>query len=182
MVLAIKSNVNDYYPLRQEYLDIISKTDSLTNLENIDAFTSKFTMEELIESIKRANIVALEKIENASLVILFYENKKVRELPIYTKENIDYIQFNVEDFFLDSLSNKNFMNQIKNFFMSKNHTPEDLKQLMLALKNDSVLQITNAIAKLSYYSKRILKTYIWNEILPKLEDSFTLNLVNKNND
>ena len=181
MNLSLKINNNNYYYLKEEYLDIISIDDKLNTLENIDNFTQKYSKEDIILSIKRSNIVADETLfENSQLVITYFEKEKIRELRVYTKEDIDYISFDPIDFLFRIIEKKNITNQINNYFISKRHTPEDLKIFVNILKQGSVGQVINYYINLQYKSKRILKDYIFNEILPKMDEK-TLKRNNKIN-
>ena len=75
MNLSIVVNNRDYF-LSKEYLDIATKEDNLTTLYGIDMFTSRFTREDIIESVKRSNIVAdVEALYNSTLVIKYTETQ-----------------------------------------------------------------------------------------------------------
>ena len=170
MNLALKFNNNNYYPIIKEYLDIITNEDDLNTLEGIDLFTSRFTKEEIIDSIKRSNIIANDEIlNNCELVITYTENKKVREFKVYTNDDIDYLNFESMEYLLRNVSNKNALNRLNNYFTSKSYMSEDLIEFASILNNVSIGQLINGYLKLSYKSRRILKDYIFNEMLIKEE-------------
>ena len=170
MILALKFNNNDYYPIVSEYLDILDKDDNITTLEGIDLFTSKYTKEEIIDSIRRSNIIAnSEVLNNCELVITYCENKKIREYKVYTKDDIDYLKFDTIDFLFRNISNKNILNRLNNYFSNKSYLPEDLSSFANILNEISIGQLINCYMNLGYRSKRILKNYIFTEILPKTE-------------
>lgn len=167
MNFAIKLNNNSYYPLCKEFLDIMAEEDNLNSLESIDNFTLKHTKLDLIESLKRSNIYFPEDISNIDFVIYYFDNKKNRELKVYTADDADYINLNVIEFIYEYANNKNILNQINNYFEKKNYIKEDLKSFTYILKNGSLIQIFDSLQRLSYLSKRLLKDYIYNDILLK---------------
>lgn len=167
MNFAIKLNNNSYYPLCKEFLDIMTEEDNLNSLEAIDKFTLKHTKMELIESLKRSNIYFPEDISNIDFVIYYFENKKNRELKVYTADYVDYVELNLIDFIYEYSNNKNILNQINNYFEKKNYIKDDLKRFTSILKNGSLIQIFSFLDKLDYLSRRLLKDYIYNEIIPK---------------
>ena len=168
MNLSIVVNNRDYF-LSKEYLDIATKEDNLTTLYGIDMFTSRFTREDIIESVKRSNIVAdVEALYNSTLVIKYTEKNKMREYKAYTYDDIDYWTFEVGDFLFKNSDKKNILNQMNNYFNNKDYLPKDLIEFSKILNVGSVIQILHEYSNLEYRSIRILKDYIYNEILPKL--------------
>ena len=170
MNLALKFNNNYYYPLEKEFLDII-EVDNIDSLEGIDNFLKKYTKDEIIESIKRSNVVADEELlNNCEIVIIYVENKKIRELKTYTKDDKDYINFDSMDFLFKNFGRKNVINKLNNYFTSKTYLPEDLNLFAENLKSASIGQMINGYILLSYRSRRILKDYIYNEIVLNEEE------------
>ena len=170
MNLSIVVNNRDYY-LSKEYLDIATEEDNLNTLYGIDMFTSRFTKQDIIESVKRSNIIAdIEALGESKLVIKYNENNKIREYNAYTYDDIDYWTFEVGDFFFKNADKKNILNQINNYFSNKTYLPEDLVMFSQLLKVGSIIQILHEYSNLSYRSVRIIKDYIYNEILPKLDE------------
>lgn len=167
MILALKMNNNDYYPLCEDYLDIMTQKDSLSNLKGIDDFTSQHDEEEIKSSIIRSNILPSEIIDNSQLVIIYKDNEKIREFTVNTLDNLDYIKFDTLEFILQNISNKNIINQIQNHFSSKNYLPQDLQQYVISLNKNSIIYITVTYNELIYISKRILKDYIFNEVFKR---------------
>ena len=168
MNLNLKFDKYGYYPLHASLLDICDKQ-SLSNLEDSDEFTSKYTLEEILESAKRSNMV-FPASENIKLIITYLENSKIREYKAYTKDDNEFLEFDVLEFFKDNISNKNIINQLKNSFECKNYLPEDLIDFVMTINNASIIQILHNYTCLSYYSRRTLKEYIFEKIVPKLEN------------
>ena len=170
MNLALRINNNNYYPILKEYLDIAKNEDNFTTLDGIDRFLARFTTEEILDSIVRSNILDQDTVYNSTLVIIYRDNEKIRELETHTLSDTTYIDFEELAFILNMLDNKNVMNQINNYFISKNYMPEDLKNFANILKNDSIVQTIHAYDQMSYGSKRLVKDYVYNEIyFKKLE-------------
>ena len=174
MMLALKFNKNNHYPLYKEYLDITTNIDDLSSLEGIDNFTAKFSKDEIINSVRRSNIIANEEmLEIAKLVIIYKdkeEDKNIREFKVYTNEDIDYLNFETIEYLFRNISNKNILNRLNNHFTNKNYLDEDLINFASILNNISVGQLINSYMKLSYKSIRILKDYIYEEMLIKEEE------------
>ena len=170
MNLSLKVNNNNYYHLKKEYLDIAKGYD-LESLSGIDDFLYSFSREDIMNSIKRSNIIADEHVfEVSELVITYFEKEKIRELSVHTLDDIDYITFDVIEFIIKNISKKNIINQINNYFVSKNYIPKSLIDFVNSLKSDGINTIINKYIILDYGCKRVLKDYIFNEILPKLDE------------
>jgi len=167
MQIALKIEEYGYYPLTTSFLDICDKP-TLATLEDIDEFTKKFTEDEIIESAKKSGIIVPEN-KKIKLVIFYIQNKTKKECKEYTKDDIEFLEFDVLDFFKDNISNKDVTNQLKNFFECKNYIPEDLTEFVLNINTVSIIQILHGYANLSYYSRRLLKEYIYEKIVPRLD-------------
>ena len=134
-------------------------------------FTCRFTKEAIIESIRRSNMIAdADALYDSNLVIQFEENGKVREYKVYTYDDIDYWTFEVSDFLFRNSDKKNILNQINNYFSNKSYLPKDLIEFSKILNDGSIIQILHEYSNLNYRSIRILKDYVYNEILPKLKE------------
>ena len=84
-----------------------------------------------------------------------------------TKMILEYINLDLVNFINENINDKSIINQICNYFENKNHNPEELKEFDNILKNGSLIQIYNSLSNLTYYSKRLLKGYIYNKIICK---------------
>lgn len=169
MNLNLKFDKYGYYPLQASFLDICDKQ-TLSTLEEIDEFTSKFTEEEIIESARRSNIV-FPASENIKLIITYLDNSKIREYKVYTKNDIEFLEFDVLEFLKGNISNKNVINQLKNFFECKKYIPGDLMEFIVNISTNSIVQIFYGYSKLEYKSKRLLKEYVFYEIVLKSNDN-----------
>ena len=81
--LAVEVMPKSYFPIN--LLDLkIAEHFTTTSLEEIDAFTLRFTKKEIMNSIKEANL--LEVNDDMSLVVIYYENKYTRKIEALTKD------------------------------------------------------------------------------------------------
>ena len=81
--LAVESKPKNYFPINLFDLNI-SHGFSSTNLEELDSFTLKFSKQEIMNSIKEANLLDVH--EQMPLVIIYYENKYTRKIEVLTKD------------------------------------------------------------------------------------------------
>ena len=88
-------------------------------------------------------------------------------MKVYTADDLEYINLDLVNFINENINDKSIINQICNYFENKNHNPEELKEFDNILKNGSLIQIYNSLSNLTYYSKRLLKGYIYNKIICK---------------
>lgn len=175
MQLVIMSEGDGFFPIEASFLDICDKP-SISTLKEIDDFTKQFTKEEIFESLKRSNIQFPEMNENTRLMIIQHEGKMIRKYNAYTKENNDFFKFNLFDFFIENLNNKNILNQLKNSLETKKYIPKDLFEFICNLNSASTTKIINDFTKLQYEATRYLTEFILERIAPKLEQDNSENL------
>ncbi len=146
--LAIETKPNNYFPINLLDLNIASK--NIDKLEELDAFTSKYSKEELINLIKEANL--LEITDNMEVIVIYNEKNVIRKSPVLTKENVynmwSYLKVNYED--------KNFVNKIYNFLKNKIDS-ESLNKIKNTNNQDSFLK---NISSLPYLVQRKLYFYL----------------------
>ena len=146
--LAIETKPNNYFPINLLDLNIASK--NIDKLEELDAFTSKYSKEELINLIKEANL--LEITDNMEVIVIYNEKNVIRKSPVLTKENVynmwSYLKVNYED--------KNFVNKIYNFLKNKIDS-ESLNKIKNTNNQDSFLK---SISSLPYLVQRKLYFYL----------------------
>lgn len=167
MKITLKFTGFGYYPIPANLLDIC-KDITLDSLYEIDDFASKYTKNEIIESAMRSNYEFPES-DDIKLVITFHDEKKLREYALYTKDDKEFLEFDVLNFLKDNITNKNIINQLKNFFECKNYIPNDLIAFISNINDNSIIQILHDYSNLCYLSHRLLKEYIFNNIVVKEE-------------
>lgn len=170
MKFAIKLNTNSYYPLCSDFIDIMTSDDSLDSLEAIDSFTAKFSRDEIEESIKRSNVLTENHFnykanDNESffdLVIIYNESGKIRELKVYTKDDLKYLEFDVMTYISNNWYEVSFINQVYNFISNKSYLSQEIQDFSFLLRySHDLSKISLAYTNLNYNDKRFLKTYLY---------------------
>ena len=137
------------------YIDIsnlkISNGYMPNSLPEIDSFTMHFTYDELLDSIKEANL-ASSKYLDGKLVIV--DNQKHNPLEVITKEL--YNDFDLFLFLTDNSDNKNLINTVNNKYSS---IVKDVP-LSKVFKKANTMEMTNMILKLPYLEQRKLLIYL----------------------
>lgn len=110
--LAIEIKPNNYFPINLADLNIANNFNT-TKLAELDNFTSKFTKEEIINSIRNANLLDIKN--NMPLIIIYNEKGAMRKAPVLTKDN----NFDMWDYLQSNFSDKNFTNKVYNFLSNK---------------------------------------------------------------
>lgn len=110
--LALMKRPGDYSFISISKLDIADNY-SYDNLMNIDGWTMKYSRDEIIESIKRSNIVPAEYLYGT---LVIQDNQKHNPLPVIDKDYYD--NFKIDDFLHKASSNKILLNTIINKYNS----------------------------------------------------------------
>lgn len=148
--LAVETKPNNYFPIN--LLDLnISENFNTTKLTELDLFTSKFTKEEIMNSIKDSNLLDIDF--DMPLVVIYNEKGAMRKAPVLLKDN-DYDMWKVLE---DNFPNKNFTNKIHNFLKTKidEYTLENIKNA----KNSK--EFIYAINEMPYTIERKLYFYLY---------------------
>ena len=145
--LAICPKPNNYFPIN--LLDLkISKGYTTMVLEELDNFTLKYTLEEIKEAIREANVLEVDK--ETKVVIIYYEKDEVRSIPVLTKD----INFDMWQNIKDNFNDKNYRNKIYNFLKNKTDLVKELKDM------DKIEEYILLIRKLPYILQRKLYFYL----------------------
>lgn len=148
--LAIETKPNNYFPI--DLLDVkIFNGVTSDNLETLDRLTLNFTKEEIMTSIKEANLLEIDM--DMPLIVIYYEKDKKRKINALTKD----CSFDMWDNISKNYDNKNYVNKIINF-LTNNITEEEINKL----KNTSNKQeFLLEISKLEYKVQRKLYFYLY---------------------
>ena len=148
--LAIELRPKNYFPIN--LLDLsISKGVTTSHLEELDAFTQKFTKKEIMDAVREANLLEVD--EHMPLVVIYYENKYTRKMDALTKDNY----YDMWKLLQEKYSDKIFLNKVVNFL---NHKIDD--GLLDKIKNSSnVQEFLGLIGNLSYLVLRRLYLYLY---------------------
>lgn len=148
--LAIETKPNNYFPINLLDVKIFNGTTS-DNLETLDRLTLNFTKEEIMTSIKEANLLEIDM--DMPLIIIYYEKDKKRKINALTK---DY-SFDMWDNMSRNYDNKNYVNKIINF-LTNNISEEEINKIKsVSNKQDFLLEIS----KLEYKVQRKLYFYLY---------------------
>lgn len=148
--LAVEVKPKNYFPIN--LLDLkIANHFTTTSLEELDAFTLKFTKKEIMEAIREANLLDVN--EQMPLIVIYYENKNTRKIEALTK---DYY-YDMWGLLKEKYTDKVFMNKVINFFHKK-ITEEELERIK---GSKSLTQFLNSIASLPYLAQRKLYFYLY---------------------
>lgn len=148
--LAVEVKPRNYFPLNLNDLKIANHT-TISSLEELDAFTLKFTKEEIIASIKEANLLEVDN--SMPLVVIYYENKNTRKIEALTKDN----NYDMWLLLKTKFSDKAFLNKVVNFLRSK----IDIKKLEAIKGSSDATVFLQNISTLPYLVQRKLYLYLY---------------------
>lgn len=161
--LSLMARIGDYMFIDISKLDI-ARGYTPHSLSDIDSFTMHFSKEEILSSIKRANLVS-EKYLNGKLVIA--DNQKHNPIDVINKDF--YNNFRIDLYLSEIMNNKIKMNNIINKFRSicNNKVIED--SFVLAIKNENLDLAIDILFNLPYLTLRKFIIYLINERNKELE-------------
>ena len=150
--LAINPKPNNYFPIN--LLDLkISKGYNTFSLEELDNFTLKYTLEEIKEAIREANLFNIDK--DTKIVVIYYEKEEIRSIPALTLD----INFNMWENIKENFNNKDYRNKIYNFLKNKTKINIDVLK-----KEQAVEEYILNITKLPYILQRKLYFYLYERV------------------
>ena len=148
--LAVEVKPKNYFPIN--LLDLkISNHFTTSSLEELDAFTLKFTKKEIIDSIKEANLLEIN--DTMPLVIIYYENKNTRKIDALTKDN----NYDMWGLLNEKALDKVFVNKVVNF-LNKKIDQSSLEKIKNSQTREEFL---NNIGYLPYLIQRKLYLYLY---------------------
>lgn len=161
--LSLMARIGDYMFIDISKLDI-ARGYTPHSLSDIDSFTMHFSKEEILSSIKRANLVS-EKYLNGKLVIA--DNQKHNPIDVINKDL--YNNFRIDLYLSEVMKNKIKINNIINKFRSicNNKVIED--SFVLAIKNENLDLAIDILFNLPYLTLRKFIIYLINERNKELE-------------
>ena len=153
--LALTLRKGDYKLIDISKL-VISQYQNITGLAAIDSFTKRFTEEEIINSIKEANIVD-KKYLKGKLVI--QDNNQHKPSQVLSK---DYIKdFDLITFLITHIDNKQIMNNIIYKLSILEPNKIIIENIKLCLKAKDIVSAINIIIyKINYNIQRKFMLYL----------------------
>jgi hypothetical protein len=152
--LAIETRPKNYFPIN--LLDLsISPGYHITKMNELDAFTLKYTKQEIIDAIKEANLLDID--DNMPLVLIYNEKNMVRKASVLTKD----ISFNLWQDIQNNFNDKKYLNKIINFL---NNKVSD--EVIIKLKSSKDLNsFCRVISSIPYLVERKLYFYLYENQL-----------------
>ena len=148
--LAVEVKPKNYFPIN--LLDLkIANHFTTTNLEELDAFTLKFSKKEIMDSIKEANLLEIN--DSMPLVVIYYENKNTRKIDALVKDN----NYDMWSLLKEKYRDKVFVNKVVNFLNKR----IDSSVLEKIKNSKSENEFLNNIGYLSYLVQRRLYLYLY---------------------
>lgn len=144
--------VGDYALIDISKLDIGG---NYKTLNEIDTFTMKYTKEEIIDAIKRSNLVSEEYI-HGSLVIA--DNQKHNPLKVIDKEF--YNNFRIDEVLIKCINNKELLNNILNKFLSISKDNIIYNEFKNSLLNKNLEEAIDILFNLPYFNLRKYIIYL----------------------
>ena len=148
--LAVEVKPKNYFPIDLLNLKIANSFTS-TNLEELDAFTQKFTKKEIMDAIKEANLLEVE--DTMPLVVIYYEKKNTRKMDALTKDNY----YDMWQLLNANYTDKVFVNKVVNFLNNK----IDIQVLNKIKNSESKNEFLSSIGSLPYIIQRKLYLYLY---------------------
>ena len=152
--LSLMARIGDYVFIDISKLDIANGYYP-SSLADIDSFTMHFSVDEIMNSMKRANL-ARNKYLNGSLVI--EDNQKHNPITVIDKDF--YNNFRIDLFLSEKMKNKNALNNILNKFRAicKDKVIED--NFILAIKNNNLDLAVDILFNVPYITLRKFIVYL----------------------
>lgn len=148
--LAVEVKPKNYFPIN--LLDLkISNHFTTTNLEELDAFTLKFSKKEIIDAIKEANLLEIN--DSMPLVVIYYENKNTRKIDALVKDN----NYDMWSLLKEKYRDKVFVNKVVNFLNKR--VDSSVLEKIKGSKNEN--EFLNNIGYLPYLVQRRLYLYLY---------------------
>lgn len=163
-ILVIEKRHNDFEYINLQSLNIFDNA-NYSSLETFDNLIIKFSEEDLRNAIITANIVVNNDVVLASPLYVKYGNFK---LPVMTKEVVSSL--NLPKFILDNIKNKRYANIFYNKLTSILDNDLVLKELKTPLDQGDFKGFMSVFSKLDYVNIREFYFYIYNNILPKMNE------------
>ncbi len=157
--LILEKRPGDFMPIDISLLSM--GFNSLNNIELIDKYTEVFLKEELIDNIKKANIVTDDYL-NGKLYII---DEKKNKYPVVFKKT--FFNFDVIEFIYYNIENKDLMNTIYNLYQknAKNNLEIDVNDFKVAIENKDIAKIIFHLQMLPYIKLRCIKFYIKEKLI-----------------
>ena len=173
--LIIEKQPFNYMTIDISLLDIGYKYD-FTKIENIDTFTKAYTYEEIMNSIKRANIITEDYLEGKLHVIevVNNNNKYLHKYEVLTED----LNMDIKVFIEKSIKNKNIMNSILQKYKNLIIDEDSINRFKKYIKEENTNKVLYELMEMPYISARQLFFYINEKLNLEKEKQKVLSLKN----
>ena len=155
-LLALEEKPNSFVPIDLKSIGLDFPCENLT-LRDIDSLNITYSVAEIKEAIKIANVVPTEAL-NGNLVILYEENGQRRKAPIISKETFN--EYNILGMLNDNILDKSFVNQLITKIESLK-IPDEIKfSLEEGLRQGLPHLVMRAFNLMGYVDQRRLYLYM----------------------
>lgn len=150
--LVLEALPGDFMPIDINALLNNQYKMNFQTLENIDAWTKRYTKREIMDKISESNIVE-NKYLNGRLHII---NDKKYRFEVITKDNT----FKLDTFIINNINDKQLMNKLVNIYQK--YEKNNIDELKKSIQEKSVSGVLNIIFSLSYENIRNIYFYLCN--------------------
>lgn len=171
-----KTNVSSYYLVVEarprEFMpidiNILAGTTGMdySSIEAIDAFTKRFTIDEIRDLIIENNLLP-ENFLNGTICII---NERSFRFKVFTKDS----SLSLNDYARDNISDKRLMNKLFNIFLKYVNEPELINQLRTFIGMQNADGVLSVLSFLDYNVIRNIYFYIENTMKEDKEDKRVL--------
>lgn len=187
-LLVVERNHNDYVPIDWSLLPSMENID-IFDLEEIDKFTSRKSLEALKEELYEEHLIDLENLDKP-FAIIYEENERKRKIPYGP---IDDKLVNIMDpqeilsILVKNISNKNHINRIYTYYQNKT-VSSILSNIIDNIKNSSEISILTLVTelqkltKIPYFERRefaLLLNKVLDLDLPQVDNKNQLRVTKK---
>ncbi len=149
--LVVEARPKEFMPID---INILAGTNGVyyNSIEAIDAFTKRFTIDEIRELIIENNLLP-ENFLNGTICII---NERSFRFKVFTKDH----SLSMTDFVKDNISDKRLMNKLFNIFLKYVNEPELINQLRTYISMQNVDGVLSVLSFLPYGVIRNIYFYI----------------------
>jgi hypothetical protein len=165
-MLVLERRPFDYMPINIGQLDIGSGI-NYNSMRDIDTFTKAFSKKDIIDSVKRSNLVTDEYL-NGNMILIEIEDNNSKYLHKYPALTSDLTEdFDLVSFIYSNINDKNLMNSIIVKYSNLYHDDDMIAMIKDASNNKDTRSVLRFIYMMPYDKMRELYIYILTKLYTK---------------